>query len=231
MARRMVVVPEEFLKVFKQEPQIPLNFLRNDDLLADRLNKALNQKILPRKETVSTQTVPDVIDQEPTTIKQPPINETTPTVAQQSTSREQQSTPYHSPIAEALPRRQSQGKSPIDQRIKSLKTKLRSAIAYDSRTKEVYRDGARVDHSNIDHILSYAFNPEATVAPVGYEAIAKYFKIMNESGFPNRNFQRAVDQSTGQSPVTAGKRKTPTPFVTQRGKGGKKTQPLRWNPY
>jgi hypothetical protein len=222
MSRRMVVVPEEFLKVFQQEPQIPLNFLRNDDLLADRLNKALNQKTLPKKETVSTQIVPDVIDQKPTTIKQSAINETTPTVAQQST-------PYHSPVGEATPIRISEQTN--EQRINSLRNKLKSAIAFDTKTKEVYREGVRVQHSNIDHILSYAFNPEATAPPMGYKAIAKYLKIMNESDFPNTAFQTAVDQSRGQSPITAGKRKTPSPYVTQRGKGSKKTQPLRWNPY
>jgi hypothetical protein len=223
----MVVVPEEFLKIFKQEPQIPLNFLRNDDLLADRLNKALNQKTLPKKETVSTQTVPDVIDQKPTTIKQPAINETTPIVAQP----EQQSTPYHSPVGEVTPIRIPEQTSLNEQRINSLRNKLKSAIAFDPKTKEVYSEGVRVQQSNIDHILSYAFNPEATTPPKGYKAIAKYLKIMNESDFPNTTFQTAVDQSRGQSPVLPGKRKTPTPYVTQRGKGSKKTQPLRWNPY
>jgi hypothetical protein len=231
MARRMVVVPEEFLKVFKQEPQIPLNFLRNDDLLADRLNKALNQKTLPNKQTVSTQTVPDVIDQKPTTIKQPAINETTPTVAQQSTPPEQQSTPYHSPVGEAPPIRISEQTSLNEQRINSLRNKLKSVGAYSPKKKEVYREGTRVEHSNIDHILSYAFNPDATAPPKGYKAIARYLKIMNESDFPNTTFQTAVDQSRGQSPIIPGKRKTPTPFVAQRGKGSKKTQPLRWNPY
>ena len=83
----MIVVPEEFLKVFKQEPQIPLNLLRNDDLLADRLNKALHQRTLneTKKET-STQT-DHIVDQKPidisTIIKQPGIKEAlaTPTAA------------------------------------------------------------------------------------------------------------------------------------------------------
>src|SRR5215469_2526120 len=91
MARRMVVVPEEFLKVFKQEPQIPLNLLRNDELLADRLNKALHQRTLinSEKETVSTQTtasdriIDQTADETTTVVKQPAIKQSplTPTVA------------------------------------------------------------------------------------------------------------------------------------------------------
>src|ERR1700689_1393733 len=99
MARRMVVVPEEFLKVFKQEPQIPLNFLRNDELLADRLNKAIHQKTLNERQmaTATRQTMsPDHIVQTPK--KEPPsvidqsgINQTlaTPTVIPQRAPEQQ----------------------------------------------------------------------------------------------------------------------------------------------
>src|SRR2546422_9397821 len=113
MARRMVVVPEEFLKVFKQEPQIPLNILGNDDLLADRLNKALHQKTRNETKTASTQTQSSdhIVEQKPivasTVINQPGINETlaTPTVAFPQRAPELQSTPteFHSTVSKATP--------------------------------------------------------------------------------------------------------------------------------
>jgi hypothetical protein len=242
MARRMVVVPEEFLKVFKQEPQIPLNILRNDDLLADRLNKALHQRTLNETKTASTQTQSSdhIVDQKPTlgtstVINQPGINETlaTPTVAFPQRAPEQQSTPaeFHSTVSEATPPERSL----LKQRQEILKRKLRTAKAWDLKTKEVYNwEGSLIEHSNIDQILSYAFDPEGGEPPLGYEAIARHLKIMKESGFPNKKFQEAVDESSGHSPVTV-RRKTRSLYVTQRGKGrccrGRGGKPLRWTLY
>lgn len=238
----MVVVPEEFLKVFKQEPQIPLNLLRNDELLADRLNKALQQKTVNK--TVSTQTPEsDEIKKEitPTVVTKPDINETlaTPTAAFAPRAPEQQSTPAEFHSIEASPSGIGlEERSPIEQRQQDLRRKLQRAKAWDTRTKEVDNwEGGRIKNSNIDAILSYAFDPEGGEPPLGYRQIARHLKIMNETGFPNKNFQKAVDQSSGRSPVGV-RRRMPTPYVTQRGKGSccKKTkvenrQSLRWTPY
>lgn len=243
MARRMVVVPEEFLKVFRQEPQIPLNMLRNDELLADRLNKALNQRAAANSETktASTQTQPsdNDLDMTPNAVNQPGINQTpaTPTDAFPVRAPEL-ATPTEFQTVVTTPRRR-RGTSPLEQRQKLLRHKLRRVTAWDSTTKEVYNwEGGRIEHSNIDDILSYAFDSEGREPPLGYKAIARHLKIMNETGFPNKDFERVVDQSTGVSPVTV-RRKTRTPHVTQRGKGGcckkkqsgKGAEPLRWTPY
>jgi hypothetical protein len=244
MARRMVVVPEEFLKVFKQEPQIPLNFLRNDDLLADRLNKALQQKTQNEGKTASTQTDPldHIVDQKPidTVIKQPGINESlaTPTVAFPSRAPQQQSTPAEFHSIEASPSGISlEERSPFNKRKEELKKKLQRARAWNTRTKEVDNwEGGWIKNSNIDTILSYAFDPEGGEPPIGYRQLARHLKIMNETEFPNTNFQKVVDQSSGRSPVGV-RRRLPTPYVTQRGKGCCKKkqvgnrQPLRWTQY
>ena len=243
----MVVVPEEFLKVFKQEPQIPLNILRNDDLLADRLNKALHQKTRNETKTASTQTQSSdhIVEQKPivasTVINQPGINETlaTPTVAFPQRAPELQSTPteFHSTVSEATPSpRKAPERSLLKQRQELLKRKLRTAKAWDLKTKEVYNwEGGRIEHSNIDQILSYAFDPEGGEPPLGYEAIARRLNIMKESGFPNKKFQEAVDESSEHSPASGARRKTRSLYVTQRGKGrccrGRGSKPLRWTLY
>ena len=235
----MVVVPEEFLKVFKQEPQIPLNLLRNDELLADRLNKALNQRTLKTKETVSIQTPDHISDQTkkettPTVVTQLDIKETltTPTVAPRASEQESTPADYHS--IEASPSRTSpEERSPLAQRQQNLRRKLQRTKAWDTKTKEVDNwEGGRIKDSNIDAILSYAFDPDGGEPPLGYRQIARHLKIMNETGFPNKNFQKAVDQSSGRSPIGV-RRRMPTHYVTQRGKGKccKKVTPLQWTLY
>jgi hypothetical protein len=245
MARRMVVVPEEFLKVFKQEPQIPLNFLRNEELLADRLNKALHQRTTST--SVSTQTsegIPDnTIDRKPfeasTHISQSGINETlaTPTASFTIRAPEQQSTPseFHSRVTTPGTSKES---SELEQRIEELKDQLKKVKAWDTRSKQVNNwEGGWIKGSNIDAILSYAFNPEGGEPPLGFRQIARHLKIMEETGFPNKDFQRAVDQASGQSPVRAGRRRMPTPYVFQKGKGNcckkrsPQVKPIRWTTY
>jgi hypothetical protein len=249
MARRMVVVPEEFLKVFKQEPQIPVNLLRNDDLLADRLNKALQQKtrLTSERQTASTQTTGEshdhIVDKKPMEapplISQMGINETlaTPTVSFAPRAPEQQSTPSEFHSVEAIA--QSPQDRSLEQRQEQLKRTLLRVKAWDSRTREVDNwEGGRIKDSNIDTILSYAFDPEGGEPPLGYRQIARHLRIMNETGFPNKSFQRVVDQSSGHSPVSV-RRRMPTPYVTQRGKGKcckkiksrKETKSMRWTAY
>lgn len=240
MARRMVVVPEEFLKMFKQEPQIPLNILRNDELLADRLNKALHQRTLfSERKTASTQTSPSDhnVDQLPKDPTSPVgINQTlpTPSVPFPPRAPEQQSTPVveeFESFSEATPPK-SQERSIYKQRQKTLKIKLRNAGAWDQATKEIYKfEGGQIENSNIDDVLSYAFDVEGREPPLGYEEIARRLKIMDQSGFPNKHFQRTIDQSREKSP------RRRTKIGVQRGKGkcckklSKDVEPLRWTPY
>ena len=235
----MVVVPEEFLKGFKQEPQIPLNLLRNDELLADRLNKALHQRTLihKTKETVSTQTPDYIADQTkqettPNVVTQPDINETlaTPTVAPRASEQESTPTDYHS--IEASPSRTNpEERSPLEARQQDLRRKLQRAKAWDTRTKEVDNwQGGRIKDSNIDAILSYAFDPEGGEPPLGYREIAQHLKIMKETGFSNKNFEKAVDQSSGRSPIGV-RRRMPSHYVTQKGKGKCCKKVTQWTPY
>jgi hypothetical protein len=229
----MVVVPEEFLKVFKQQPQIALNLLRNDELLADRLNKALHQRTVNERNT-ATQSSENIVNQPPkeeisTVIQGIKESPATPTVALPPS--EQPSTSTKSLEASIRRRRPLSEDTTAQRRI--LKNKLRAAGAWDQTTKEVYNwEGGRIQYSNIDDILSYAFNPEGGQPPLGYKEIARHLKIMNETVFPNIDFVTAIEESRGLSPV-----RPRTKRAGQRGKGGcckkrsKAAEPLRWTPY
>lgn len=228
-------MPEEFLKIFKQAPQIPLNLLRNDDLLADRLNKVLQQRTLinseSKTEATQTQASDNVeVPKEETPTVIPGIKESPVTPSLVFPPPEQPST--STDIRETTLRR----RRPITQDTKAqqriLRNKLRTTSAWDPTTREVYNwEGGRIEHSNIDDILSYAFDPESGEPPLGYKAIARHLKIMNETGFPNVDFERAVEESRGHSPV-----RPRTKRSAQRGKGScckkrSKAEPIRWTPY